>query len=87
MARPVEIANRKFISKRTVAERYNVVPRTVDRWIEAKILPPSDLQINKRHYWDEAALDRHDRASTTERGATLASATPENQDQKPQDVV
>ena len=76
MARPVEIAGRKFVSKRAVADRYDVVVRTIDRWVRDNILPASDLVVNHRHYWLEASLDRHDRRSTTERAAAKSETAP-----------
>jgi hypothetical protein len=76
MARPVEIAERKFISKRAVALRYDVTVRTVDRWVKAALLPASDLVINHRHYWLEAGLDRYDRRTVAERAAAKGSLAP-----------
>ena len=70
MARP-EITGRKFISKRAVAVRYGIVPRTVDRWTKAGFLPPSDMVVNHRHYWDEEGLEQHDR-ERTKHAATAA---------------
>jgi hypothetical protein len=76
MARPAEIAGRKFISKREVAVRYDVTTRSIDRWVKAKLLPASDLVINHRHYWLEAGLDRHDRRSVAERAAAKSQPAP-----------
>jgi hypothetical protein len=66
---PPESSARKYIAKRGVANRYNVVPRTVDRWVKAKILPPPAREINTRKYWDAASLDEHDRQQTAAAGA------------------
>ena len=71
MARP-EVTGRKYIGKRGVAERYDVTTRTITRWIEAGVLPPPDLRIRDRGYWDEAGLDRHDRASVVAQGSDTA---------------
>jgi hypothetical protein len=82
MARPVEVSNRKFISKRAVADRYGVVIRTIDRWVKAGFLPGPDLVINHRDYWSEAGLDQHDRAAVATRAAAKGlpakSAAPIN---------
>jgi|tagenome__1003787_1003787.scaffolds.fasta_scaffold19137604_2 hypothetical protein len=59
----------KFVSKRHTAERYGVTPRTIDRWVQAKVFPPSDRQVNTRHYWAEITLNEHDRAQTVAAGS------------------
>lgn len=62
MATPPSTSSRKFIGKSKLAVRYDdVTVRTIDRWLEAKILPPPDLVRNGRPFWDEARLDEHDR--------------------------
>jgi hypothetical protein len=61
---------RRYITKRSVATRYNVTPRTVDRWKKAKILPPADRTVNGREYWNEGGLDEHDRQLVAELAAT-----------------
>jgi DNA-binding transcriptional MerR regulator len=53
---------KRLLPTRKVGERYGVTPRTVVRWRRQNVIPQPDLTINKRHYWDEAGLDRHDRA-------------------------
>jgi len=59
---------KRFLPKRKVGERYGVTTRTVDRWKAQAVIPPPDTTINNRDYWDEAALDRHDRQRVAERG-------------------
>ena len=66
---------RKFIGKRDVGRRYGVTPRTVDRWLKRKLIPPPDLTINNRHYWSQDGLDRHDRQLVAERAATVKQTT------------
>jgi predicted DNA-binding transcriptional regulator AlpA len=39
--------------------RYDTGDRTVDRWVEAGILP-KPVYINRIRYWDEEELDAHD---------------------------
>jgi DNA-binding transcriptional MerR regulator len=70
MSFPASAPVRKYIAKRSVAQRYGVTPRTVDRWKKAKILPPADRVINTREYWDEGGLDKHDRQLIAELAAT-----------------
>jgi hypothetical protein len=60
---------RKYLAKRTVAVRYDVTPRTIDRWTKARTFPASDIIINGRHYWIEQHLDQHDRRRTVEHAA------------------
>jgi hypothetical protein len=62
---------RQYLSKRGVATRYNVTRRTVDRWKGKKIIPPADLTINGREYWNEGGLDEHDRQLVAELAATV----------------
>jgi hypothetical protein len=69
MARPVEVAGRKYLGKPRLSIRYDITTRTVDRWVKAKVLPPPDLVVNNRPYWDEERLDRHDRRMVAEHAA------------------
>ena len=74
---PVEIGDRKYLGQPRLGIRYDVHVRTIHRWVKAKILPPPDLVIHGRPYWDEASLDRHDRRMIAERAATVnKSAAP-----------
>jgi hypothetical protein len=43
-----------------LCERYGVVPRTIDRWLAAGLLP-EPVRINTIRYWDEAEIDQRDR--------------------------
>ena len=62
---------KRLINTRAVAERYGGRHlRTVQRWWKRGVIPPPDQTINNRHYWDEAALDHHDRKRVAERAAT-----------------
>jgi hypothetical protein len=46
---------------RWVCARYDIVPRTVDRWVQAGILPEPE-KINGRNYFDEDAVEARDQA-------------------------
>ena len=70
MSFPASAPVRKYIPKRSVAQRYGVTPRTVDRWKKAKILPPADRTVNGRQYWNEGGLDDHDRQLVAELATT-----------------
>ena len=48
------------LNSRALQQRYGVVTRTIDRWVEAGVLPPP-MVINKIRYWDEAELEARDR--------------------------
>src|SRR6266516_733687 len=52
--------NRRLTARR-LCERYDVVVRTIDRWLGQGILPPP-LIINGRRYWDEEEIERCERA-------------------------
>jgi predicted site-specific integrase-resolvase len=44
------------LTSRVLQARYGVVDRTIDRWVEAGILPVP-MRINKIRYWDETRKD------------------------------
>ena len=69
MSIPTSAPARRYITKRGVATRYSVTPRTVDRWKKAKIIPPADRTVNGRQYWNEGGLDEHDRQLVAELAA------------------
>jgi DNA-binding transcriptional MerR regulator len=53
---------KRLLPIREMCRRYgDVADRTIDRWTAAGILPPP-IVINKRRYWDEEELERHERA-------------------------
>ena len=46
-----------FLSARKVWERYDIVDRTLDRWVaDPKIAFPQPLTINRRRYFAETEL-------------------------------
>lgn len=48
------------LTSRALQQRYGVVDRTIDRWVEAGILPVP-MRINKIRYWDEAEIEQLER--------------------------
>jgi predicted site-specific integrase-resolvase len=61
----------KQLPTSALCERYSVSDRTIDRWLDAGILPPP-VYINRRRYWLEEELERRERermASRESRGA------------------
>jgi predicted DNA-binding transcriptional regulator AlpA len=59
---------RKLITCRVLQQRYGVSDRTIDRWLEASILP-QPMRINKVRYWDEAEIENAERKRMVERNA------------------
>jgi predicted DNA-binding transcriptional regulator AlpA len=52
--------DRRKLTSRALQQRYGVVDRTIDRWVEAGILP-TPMRINKIRYWDEAEIEQLER--------------------------
>ena len=48
------------LTTRALCERYSVSDRTIDRWLDAGILPPP-MRINRRRYWDLEEIERRER--------------------------
>jgi hypothetical protein len=60
-----------------VAQRYNVVPRTIDRWAKDPELEfPAAEVINRRRYWDEDSLDAWDQARIRNSVSNAEAARP-----------
>jgi predicted site-specific integrase-resolvase len=53
-------AGKKLLPTRIICARYEIVDRTVDRWVSRGVLP-APLWINGRRYWDEQELERRER--------------------------
>jgi hypothetical protein len=65
VAQPVRTEDRprRRLPTVAVARRYNVVPRTIDRWAKDPELEfPAAEVINRRRYWDEDSLEAWDQA-------------------------
>jgi predicted DNA-binding transcriptional regulator AlpA len=48
------------LTSRALQQRYGVVDRTIDRWVQTGILP-EPMRINKIRYWDEAEIEERER--------------------------
>jgi hypothetical protein len=59
----------KLLPTRAVMRRYDIVDRTVARWIEAGILP-EPIRIRGRKYWPESALVKLERSSVKRASST-----------------
>jgi predicted DNA-binding transcriptional regulator AlpA len=67
-------SNKKFLRKRSVADRYGVSERTVDRWVDLGRLPkPVYLPGSRIPLFAEDGLDEHDRRATTRLREPLAA--------------
>jgi len=61
--------SKKFLNVRAVCARYsNVSDRTVDRRVEAGVLP-KPVYIQKQRYWPEDLLDEHDKTRAESKAA------------------
>ena len=58
----------KLLHLRAVCARYGISDRTVDRWVEAGVLP-KPIYINGRRYWDAEELGQRDDARKAETAA------------------
>lgn len=58
---------------RALQERYGVVDKTIDRWVQAGVLP-APMYINKRRYWDADEIEQRDRDRQRQKGAMLSEA-------------
>jgi predicted DNA-binding transcriptional regulator AlpA len=47
------------LTSRALQERYGVVDRTIDRWVETGVLP-QPMRINKIRYWDLEEIEARD---------------------------
>jgi DNA-binding transcriptional MerR regulator len=50
---------KRFVTARALCQRYNIVTKTVDRWVTAGILP-QPTYINNIRYWDAEQIERCD---------------------------
>jgi hypothetical protein len=53
---PTADIEKRFLTTKGVAERYNRSTRTIARWVIQGVLPPPDLTINDKHLWSGETL-------------------------------
>jgi predicted DNA-binding transcriptional regulator AlpA len=51
----------RWLVVQAVCARYSISDRTVDRWVEAGVLP-KPVYIQGRRYWSEESLNERDEA-------------------------
>jgi predicted site-specific integrase-resolvase len=51
-----------YFSQTTLAERYDVTPRTIQRWTKSGKLPPPTLLPSGRPGWGNTIIEESDRA-------------------------
>jgi predicted DNA-binding transcriptional regulator AlpA len=52
----------RWFTKREVAARYGVHPRSIERWSEAGQFPRGTQLPNKRWRWTDLEIEQHERA-------------------------
>jgi hypothetical protein len=57
-----QAANQIWLSKREVAQRYGVHPRSIERWQEAGTFPRGTQMPNGHWFWNRAAIEQHERS-------------------------
>jgi hypothetical protein len=65
--------SKTFARRQRLAKRYDVTPRTIDRWVRNGTLP-TPIYHGKTPLWDEDVLDAHDRKVTIERASITENA-------------
>jgi hypothetical protein len=53
---------RRWYSKRQLADRYNVCPRTFERWVKSGRLPPPTIMPNGRWAWSDREIENFERS-------------------------
>jgi predicted DNA-binding transcriptional regulator AlpA len=62
-----KVSDRKFLRKSTVAQRYSVTPRSIDRWWTSGRFPKPQYPIGRTlPLWSVAELDAFDARATNQ---------------------
>jgi predicted DNA-binding transcriptional regulator AlpA len=51
----------RWLSKRAVAARYGVHPRSIERWVEANKFPAGTKLPNNRWFWSDREIEDYER--------------------------
>ena len=62
-----ELKKPRMLRATHLATRYDVDPRTINRWRKAGVLPEPDLDINKMPYWAEETIIANEREKLSAR--------------------
>jgi hypothetical protein len=61
-----------YLTKRLLAERYKRNPKTVERWVEAGVLPPPDMVVARQPYWRRHTIEQNERERMSAREGAIA---------------
>jgi hypothetical protein len=62
----------RWYSKRQLADRYNVCPRSIERWVQNKKFPPGVRLPNGHWAWSDITIEAHERAMVVGTEASAA---------------
>jgi predicted DNA-binding transcriptional regulator AlpA len=74
--RPTTLPSSSDVRMPTVqlARRFNVVPRTIERWLDdPRLAFPAPLRINGRRYWSLAEIESWERRKAAEAAAKVSA--------------
>jgi hypothetical protein len=55
--------DKRYLSKPTLADRYSVSTRSIDRWVALGRFPKADLRLpNGRPMWSSDVIEAHERS-------------------------
>jgi DNA-binding transcriptional MerR regulator len=57
----IPVSQVRKLTARSLADRYGISLKTIDRWTEAGILP-RPMRVNRRRFWDATELEAFDRS-------------------------
>jgi hypothetical protein len=67
----------RYFSKRQLANRYNVCPRSIERWVQNKKFPPG-VQLPNGHWaWPDVVVEEHERNFAAGRQLPKSANAPE----------
>jgi hypothetical protein len=62
--------DKRIFWQHDLAKRYNVHPRSIQRWKKSGKLPPPDLEMpNGREAWSDTRIEQHEHARLVGGGA------------------
>ena len=64
---PAETKIVRYFSKRQLSNRYNVCPRSIERWVKSKRFPAGVRLPNGHWAWPDVVLEAHERSFVGDR--------------------